>query len=173
MSYSATGTPPGTPAGSQECGNTVEERPDDARDLGLFGHHGAAGSEPKGRKWFFNDLDLGHGIFLFNEVEPALDVDEPCGRYPRLFRDLCPPQAQQVSDPARAHPGREHRGNIVQAEAQGTQGHNPVQPFKLGRIVGAVAAELIHVGGHEQAGGVPVPQHAVGYLADLRERSNG
>lgn len=53
------------------------------------------------------------------------------------------------------------------------QCNDPMQTLKLGRIVGSVAAEPVHVCWHEQACGIPMPQHPMGHLPDLRESSDG
>ena len=48
-----------------------------------------------------------------------------------------------------------------------------MQTLKLRGIIGSVAAESVNVGWHEQTCGVPMPQHSVGHLPDLRESSDG
>src|SRR5690606_30511589 len=87
--------------------------------------------------------------------------------------DLGPARAQHPRDPVGVDAVVEEGGDVVEAEPELPQRDDPVQPFQLRRVVGAVAAGLVDAGGHEQAGRVPVPQHAVGDPADPREGSDG
>src|SRR5690606_5688778 len=110
---------------------------------------------------------------LLDEVEPPFHVDESVCGQPVLLLHLCATNAQQGRDALRVDTLREDRRDVVEAEAELTEGDDPVQALQLRRIVRAVAAELIHVCRNEQTRGIPVPQHPVGHLTDLREGSDG
>ena len=112
-------------------------------------------------------------ILSLDEVEPPLDVDESCSGDPVLLLHLGTPDPQQRGDAIRIDTLIEDRGDVVETEAELTQGDDPVQTLQLPRVVPAAAAELVHVSGNEQAGGVPMPQHPMGHLTDLREGSDG
>ncbi|MNW64617.1 hypothetical protein D3C74_429160 [compost metagenome] len=65
------------------------------------------------------------------------------------------------------------QGNLFEPESQFAQGNDLMQTLQLGGVVGAIAAIRVHMGGGEQAGGIPMPQHAVGDLADLGKHPDG
>lgn len=111
--------------------------------------------------------------FSLDDVEAPLHVDESLRGDPMLLLDLCATDPQQGGDAFGIDAAFEDRRDVIETETQLAQGDDPVQPFQLRGIVGAVSGELVHVGGLEQAGRVPMPEHPVGHLADLRERSDG
>lgn len=112
-------------------------------------------------------------LLLLDEVEAPFHIDESRGGEPVLLLHLGTPDAQECRDPVGVDALGEDRRDVVETEAELTQGDDPVQTLELRRIVRPVAGELDHVGGDEQPGRVPVPEHPVGHLADLRERSDG
>lgn len=112
-------------------------------------------------------------LLLLDEAEPPLHVGESRGRDPVLRIDLIPAGAQERLQPLGIDAPLQDAGDVVEAESEFAQGDDPMQPIELRGVVGAEAAELVHVGGHEQALGIPMPQLAMGHLADLRERSDG
>ncbi|UTT52736.1 hypothetical protein NMQ05_16895 [Microbacterium maritypicum] len=158
---------------ADDLGHGVEGEPDHSGDGRLVGHDRADGSEAHGGEGLVDDLDLGHVLLSLDEVETPLHVDESLRGDPMLLLDLCATDPQQGGDAFGIDAAFEDRRDIIETETQLAQGDDPVQPFQLRGIVGAVSGELVHVGGLEQAGRVPMPEHPVGHLADLRERSDG
>ncbi|GEC12229.1 hypothetical protein ANI01nite_14320 [Glutamicibacter nicotianae] len=102
-----------------------------------------------------------------------MHIGQPLRGEPMFGLDLRGTVLQVLSNLFRGGSLIQDQGNLFQAETQLAQGHYLMQALKLGRVVGTVAAERVYVGGLEHPGGIPVPQHAVGHLADLRKRPDG
>lgn len=88
---------------------------------------------------------------------------------PVFLLDLCAANTQQSCDAIRIDSVVKNRRDVVKTEAELAQCNDPMQTLKLRGIIGSVAAELVHVSWHEKTCGVPMPQHPIGHLADLRK----
>ena len=109
-------------------------------DLRLLGGHGGADGQPDGGQGLGDDLDLSHGMFFFNEVEPALNIDEPSRSRPLFAFHLGAADVEHFCNPAGVDTGVENGGDVLQAETELAEGNNPVQPFQLRGVVGAAPA---------------------------------
>lgn len=151
----------------------VKSRTDDTCDLRLICDDCAAGGEAHRWQGLLNDLDLGHVVFFLDELEPPLHVDESASSDPVFLLDLSAANTQQSGDAIRINSAVKNRRDVVKTETELAQCDDTMQTLKLRGVVGAVAAELVHMSRNEQTRGVPMPQHPMGHLADLREGSDG
>ncbi len=158
---------------ADDPGYGVKGGPHDTCDFGLVCYDRAAGCEADSGQGLLNDLDLGHLVLFLDEMEPPLHVDEAVSSDPVFLLNLCPANPQQGCDAIGLDPLVKNRRNVVQAEPELAQCNDSMQTLKLRGIIGSVTAELVNVGWHEQTCGVPMPQHPVGHLPDLREGSDG
>lgn len=158
---------------ADDLGNGVKGGTHDTRDLRLVCYDRSAGCEADRGQGLLNDLDLGHVILFLDEMEPPLHVYESASSDPVFLLNLCATNPQQSSDAIGFDALVKNRRNVVKAEAQLAQGNDSMQTLKLRGIIGSVAGEPVNVGWHEQTCGVPMPQHPMGHLPDLRKSSDG
>lgn len=158
---------------ADHLGNGVKGGTYDTGDRRLVCYDGSAGCEADRGQRLLNDLDLGHVVLFLDEVEPPLYVHESASSDAVFLLNLCAANPQQSSDAIGPDTLVKDRRNIIEAEAELAECNDSMQTLKLRGIIRPVAAELVNVGWHEQTGGVPMPQHPMGYLPDLRESSDG
>lgn len=158
---------------ADDLGNSVKGGAHDIGDLRLVCYDRAAGCETDGGQGFLDNLDLGHVILFLDEVEPPLHVKETASSDLMFLLHLCAADPQQSCDAISLDALVKNRRNVIETETKLAQGNDSMQTLKLRRIIGSVAAVLVHVSWHEQTCGIPMPKHAVGHLPDLRESSDG
>jgi len=112
-------------------------------------------------------------ILFLDELQSPLHVNKPGGSDSVFLLHFCPANPQQSRDSFGLNATVKDRRNVVKTEAELPQRNDSMQTLKLRRIIGPVTTELVHVGWHQQTRSVPMPQHPMGYLPDLRESSNG
>ncbi len=141
---------------ADDLGNVVEHRHEGRFDLGLIGNDSGASCETQRGQRLFDEFNRGHLVLRFNEVEPSLHVNECCGSDPVLTLDLGPTDTQQLGKEAGIDPLREHGCDVLDTETQTAQRDDPMHPLELGRIIGAVTVELVHMRRYEQTDRVPM-----------------
>lgn len=158
---------------ADDLGNGIERGTHHACDLRLICDDYPAGGQADSGQRLLNDLYLGHVVLLLDKLEPPFHVNESVSSDAVFLLDLSASDTQQSGDAIRVDSALKNRRDVVETEAQLPQCNDPMQALKLRGIVGTVAAALVDVSWYEQTSGVPMPQHPVGHLADLREGSYG
>ena len=158
---------------ADDLSNGIERGTHHTCDLRLIRDDRAAGGQTDSRQGLLNDLYRGHVVLLLDKLEPPFHVNESVGSGAVFLLDLSASDTQQSGDAVRIDSAVENRRDVVETEAELPQCNDPMQAFELRGIVGAVAVVLVHMSWYEQTSGVPMPQHPMGHLADLREGSDG
>lgn len=158
---------------ADDLGDSVKGGTHDTCDLSLVHYDRASGCEAGSGQRLLDNLDLGHVVLFLDEMEPPLHVNESGRGDLMLLLNLCAANTQQGRDAISLDAMVKNRRDVVETETELAQCNDPMQTLKLRRIIGSVAAELVHVRWHEQPGSIPMPKHAMGHLPDLRESSDG